>query len=114
MITFGYLHGEDSIEMWPIDSNVKKETANSDAQWTNGLSQGLSPREETLIDATIEAICSCFIGPETHEAVELQIIKVSSIFFSFFLLYFSILLFLFLIKYTYLIGSCSSSRNSNI
>jgi len=83
MISFGFLHGDDSIEMWPVESiNVKKES-NPDVQWANGLSQGLSPREETLIDVTIEAICNCFLGPETHEAVELQIIKVFSSFFIF-------------------------------
>ena len=31
---------------------------------------------QRLIDRVIETVCSCFVGPQTDEGVQLQIIKV--------------------------------------
>lgn len=32
-----------------------------------------------MIDRVVEVICGCFIGPQTDDGVELQIIKVSAL-----------------------------------
>jgi len=53
-----------------------------DANWADVKSN--VPDKRLLIDQVVGSICSCFMGPETNEAVEVQVIKVSLSFSSYF------------------------------
>ena len=64
------------MEGWPEEAALYVHSAEGfDGNW--GDSKNVPPAEKKLlIDQVVGSICSCFIGPETNEAVEVQVIKV--------------------------------------